>query len=97
MTINSRSKLYARPSGFEQITVGASAIGLTAASIGKAAFITIENADIRYRIDGTNPTATVGHLVGNGGSIYLAEVKSLANFKMIRTGDTSATAFVTHY
>ena len=56
---------------FETITVTSStAIGFTAAKLAPAysspptqAFITVETTNIRFRVDGSTPTQTVGHLV----------------------------------
>lgn len=62
------SRIYGKQSvGFEQLTVDdtAGGIALTASKYKGAlsATITVENADIRFRIDGGSPTATLGHLL----------------------------------
>ena len=85
---------------FEQLTIDATVggIGLTAATYGTdtKAYITVEGADIRFRIDGTAPTAAIGHLVNNGGIIKLDSASDLAHFKAIRTGAVSATITCTY-
>ena len=84
--------------GFETVTVAATAIGFTAATIGRAnyALVTVETAPIRWRADGTDPTASVGHLVAAGDVIVLDEWRDLNNFMAIRTGDTSASISVSY-
>ena len=91
------------PIGYESITVGASAIGFTAAQINpgsnaqraERAFVTTEGASLRFRIDGTDPTSAEGHLVLANSSFVLSGHRALANFRAIRvTGN--ATAKVTY-
>lgn len=88
---------------FETITVEDTALGLTAsnAASAKGALITIEDAGIRYRLDGTAPDANTGHPVAAGGTINLrgrsANCAQLTNFKMIRANASNATAMVTYY
>jgi hypothetical protein len=54
-----------RPLGYCQLSVGASAVALTTCTGGIPAGtvlvnLTVSTANLRYRDDGTNPTATVG-------------------------------------
>lgn len=89
------------PFDFEQITVAVTAIGLTASKIEstpkpKKVIITCETAQFRYRIDGSDPTASVGHIVNPMDSLVLEGYSQLNNFKAIRVGGTSATVFVTY-
>lgn len=89
---------------FETITVAATAIGPTEAtragdasiSAAQAAYITVETASIRLRYDGTDPTATVGHLVQAGETLRLEGSGNIAALKMIRSGTTSAAVSVTY-
>lgn len=82
---------------FEQITVGATAIGLTAATINiggghpgaTAAYCRLETAEIRYTIDGTTPTSTIGTLLEIGEGLSLTGNDALNNFRAIRTGGSS--------
>ena len=78
--------------GFEQLAIEGTAKSLTAAEYGNAqkASISVETADIRYRLDGTVPTATVGKLAENGDEIILESAEDIKNFKAIRTGSVSA-------
>lgn len=85
--------------GFEQITVTntAGGIGLTAASInaGSAhpaatrASCRLETAEIRYTIDGTTVTTTVGTIMSINDIVVLTGNDVLQNFRAIRTGGSS--------
>lgn len=78
-------------SAYESITVATTAIGFSANLIsGKTvAYMTLETAQIRYRLDGTAPTATEGHVLDFPATLELSGATNLANFKAIRTGATS--------
>lgn len=90
---------------YEEITVSTDAIGLTAAKVEKMnpknsrdsahvlVTILVETANIRFRIDGTNPTATVGDMLYAGSRYYLDDYFDAVNFKAIR--DTAATVDAT--
>lgn len=82
----------------EVITVADSAIGLTLGTYVDAtkAEMTLETAQIRVRKDGSDPTASVGHLVEVGDQINLYSASDIANFKAIRTGSTSGALTVTY-
>lgn len=70
-----------RPLGFQQITSLSSAVGLTVPSGALTALIQAESQDVRWRDDGTNPTATVGVTLGTG-------------LTLPYTGDLSAIKFI---
>jgi len=80
--------------GYESITVGAAAIGFTAAVLATtplplAAFLSVEDAGVagmRFRIDGTNPTAAEGHLLHDEDSITISGLGDLNRFRAIRVG-----------
>ncbi len=86
------SALGGKTYAFEQVTVADTAKTLTAATYGltKRAVITVETAQIRFRTDGTAPTAAVGHLLDAGDTVILESAEDIANFKAIRTGTVSA-------
>lgn len=80
---------------YEQVTVANTAIGFTSTKITPAgvqattATCRLETAEVRYTIDGTTPTTSVGTpwepleaLTFNGHDV-------LVNFRAIRTGATS--------
>ena len=78
---------FAKPMGYVQLTTLSSAVGLTVPDGTDFAIIQAEAQNVRYRDDGTNPTATVGtilttnnHFVYNGklSAIKLFEVSARA-------------------
>jgi hypothetical protein len=89
----------------EAITVAATSLGLTAAtwqnpttgSAAKMAVIDCETANVRYRVDGTDPTATTGHPLNAGSQMKVWGAADLAVIEFIREGATSATLRVTYY
>jgi hypothetical protein len=82
---------------FETITVSTTAIGITAGIIDghNHAVITSENADYRYRVDGTDPTASVGHLITAGTPLILEGSREVNNFRAIRDAAADVTLSVT--
>ena len=87
------------PFAYESITVANSAIGLTSGTYSDAtrAEMTLETAQIRFRMDGTNPTSSEGHLVEVGDTITLDSAAQIADFLAIRTGSTSGVLKVTYF
>ena len=99
--------------GFETIPVSDTAIGFTASEIApttgtykgfkcQMAEVTVVGDDIRYRLDGTDPTAGVGHIVdidhvANPSVFQIWGEKNIENFMMIRTDAGDATASVSYY
>jgi len=78
--------------GYESISVGDTAVGITSALIvpanghkNGAAWFTIEGGPIRFRIDGTDPTASEGHLVDPGETVDIDGYDNLLRFRIIRT------------
>lgn len=91
---------------YEQVTVSSTAKELTASawatgpwSSGETlvARIQVQDADIRYRCDGTNPTTTAGTLVTNGESFYIVGVDDATTFRAIRTASTDAKLNVEYF
>ncbi len=94
---------------------GHEAIGTTTASIGftssyylylnlpmKAALITVEDADIRFCIDGTTPVVTgageKGHIMSSGQSYVIRGYESCRNFRCINAVDSNgATVKATYF
>jgi hypothetical protein len=83
---------------FETLTPGAStAVPLTAAKLTVAGkqkavrvFITCETVNCRYRLDGVDPTASVGHLLYADGTLEVEGVDNLKNLRIIAVSDTAA-------
>ena len=91
---------------YEAVTVSNTAIGCTVAkltftpTLGNARkaheiHVTVETDSIRYRFDGSDPSATVGHLAAAGTVISLKGPHNLARFKMIRV-TTDASVKITY-
>lgn len=66
--------------GFEQITGLSTAKELNVPAGAEAALIQATTQAIRYRDDGTNPSATVGMLLASGDSIYYTGVLQSLKF-----------------
>ena len=83
---------------YESVTITNSATALTAGTYGAAthAVITAETAPMRFRIDGTAPTASEGHLLNPGDTVTLTSAADIAAFRGIRTGATSGVIKVTY-
>lgn len=84
----------------EKITVSSTAIGLTAGFLTpdvKDVLITCEDQDVRFRCDGTDPTAAVGHPLATGDSIQLSKKETLAKLRFIRKGGTDGTIMVSYW
>ena len=71
---------------YESLTVSTTAVVLTAATYGSCncALITVEDATSRVYVDGTVPTASVGHEVHDGDIIELESADELQKFRAIR-------------
>ena len=63
-------------------------VGVTAPSGASYAEFLVETAQIRFTVDGTAPTTTVGRIANPGDTIKLATT-DFTKFKAIRTGSTS--------
>lgn len=84
---------------YEQITVAATSIGITATTLqpngvntqpqARVGSCRAETGQMRYRVDGVAPTASVGTLIEIGDIVALQGPDVLRNFRAIRTGATS--------
>jgi hypothetical protein len=84
---------------FEQVTVANTSIGFTATKVepngtggapqATMATCRLETAEIRYQVDGTAPTTTVGTLLEVGDVLTLNGHDSIMRFRGIRTGASS--------
>lgn len=83
---------------FETITVGATAGRASATKTcptgelcARALHCTVETDAIRYRFDGTDPTATVGHKVAADQYFWVVGINNVRRLRMIRvTADATA-------
>ena len=83
----------------ETLTIAGTAVGLTASKYSDAirAEMTLEDAQIRFWVDGTDPTSSAGHPVNIGDIINIDGTSQIINFKAIRTGATSGTLQITYF
>ena len=86
----------------EAITVSTDAIGITVSLLRNSmygpctgAFITVESANVRFRIDGSDPSTTTGHMLTNGQNLTLGNESDVGKFRAIRDDDDDATLRVT--
>ncbi len=96
------------PGEFESLTVGAEAVRLTGDKIkpisgsytglsARVALLTLEGADVRFRLDGGQPDANSGHYLTSGDTLVLMETQALEKFQAIRVGEVSGTFQVTYF
>ena len=88
----------------ETVAVTNTAGGLTAAKIRPGsgaqvhfAQITVETAQLRYTVEGTTATTSIGHIGDIGDVIEVWGGSDMDNFSAIRTGSTSASLQVTYF
>ena len=81
---------------FEKITATGTAVALTQSTYNPAtrgnatkAMITIETVSIRWRVDGTAPTSTTGHLATTTDVIYLNTLQDIEKFRFIGISGTA--------
>jgi len=86
-----------KPLGYEQITVSTAVKTLTVPANAVRAVLVAEAQPLRYRLDATNPTASVGFLVAAGVPFELYGASTLAQFKAIRSGGSDAVLSVFYY
>ncbi len=72
--------------GYQQLTVSSTAVGFTVPAGATHAHVSVEDDAVRWRADGTNPTASVGTQITTGSAERFAG--NLSAIKFIRvTGD----------
>src|SRR3990167_2991945 len=87
---------------YESITVDSEVRSLSSVytdddgNIAVKANITIETAQIRWRIDGGSPTSSEGHLSNPTDTILLHNSSDIKNFKATRVSSTNATIRVSY-
>lgn len=94
-----RQKEYQdNPVGYEQKTVSSSAVGF--ASIppdANKAVVVVENANIRWRDDGTDPTSSVGTKSYVNTTITINGRDRISAFRAIRLSTTDAKLSINYY
>lgn len=88
MAVTVRGPFTAPP---ESLTVAGTAVNFASPIVGAtAAFVTVENAAIRFWMDGTTPTALLGHVAEAGDVINLHSPEEVRLFEAIRRDGVSA-------
>jgi hypothetical protein len=96
------------PGDYEEVTAGVSVVGFSTTKImpttgpyarlsARAALVSSENGDIRFRIDGGLPSASSGHYLTNGDTLVLTGTQAIQQFRAIRSGDTDGVLRVTYF
>lgn len=96
------------PGDYEVITVATVGVGLSAAKIkpttgpyarmsARAALLSSEGGDVRFRIDGNQPTADNGHYLTSGDTLVLTGTQALQQLRVIRVGEENGTLRVTFF
>lgn len=80
----------------DPLTVGTSAVGLTVPA--EATYVVVEAQDgvIRFRLDGTAPTATAGHRLVEGEGVQLTRAEA-QGFRAVREGSVNVSVMATAY
>lgn len=97
MSVSRRGSEYGVALSEESITVtsGGGVETLTVPASARAAVVSADGADSRWRVVGT-PTSSVGHLLVDGGQVEVFG-NDLANFKIVCATATTVAVFVTYY
>lgn len=76
--------------GYESLSVAATSVALASLPAGaNMAVMSIENADIRFRVDGVAPTATTGTRADAGVPLTLVGHDVLESFRAIAVSGTA--------
>jgi hypothetical protein len=75
--------------GFQALTVSTAAVGFTVPPTAELAVLSQEGADIRWRDDGVDPTASVGVFNATGNGMMICS-RSLAPIRFIRAAGVDA-------
>jgi len=87
------------PIDYEKLTITSGAVVQLTKALredANAVYVTFEDANIRYRIDGGDPDANDGHVVYEAQNIYFANPQAIRQLRMIALTD-DVTAIVTYY
>ena len=95
------------PDDYEEISVTAAAKGLSSGKLirsagvlkglaARAALISVEAADVRFRLDAP-ATQVTGHFVESGETILLGGSQTLKKFSVIREAEGNATLRVSYF
>lgn len=85
----------------QTLTVTTSVLGLTVPAGTKYCFIQVESTNtsdaIRYWLDGSSPTASLGFFRANGDAFDITEAENINNFKVIKGTGGGTTYLICQY
>lgn len=81
---------------FDTKVVSNTAVGLPQKGEADGAQITVDTAAIKFTVDGTVPTASLGHTVSVGDMILLESRNEIRDFKAIRAGGVDGLLQITY-
>lgn len=88
------------PFAFEKLPIDntAGGVALTSGTYGAAKYaeISSDGGEVRFTVDGTPPTASLGHKAAEGDIIRLESPEDIAGFRAIRTGTQNGELNVTY-
>jgi hypothetical protein len=96
------------PGAYEDVTVGVSAAVLSAGKIkpttgpyarlsARAVLLSLEEGDIRIRIDGGAPSASSGHYLTGGDNLVISGTQAIQQLRARRSGETNGLLRVTYF
>lgn len=95
--INGTFPVGIKPKGFATLTVSTTAVPLVVPKGAVRVVITVEAQPLRWRDDGTSPTATVGLLELAGSRFEIYGKEALLAFEAIRDGGTDSVLTMSFY
>jgi hypothetical protein len=81
----------------EQVTVGATGVGLDPPDLADVAFVQVLSNPVRMRVAGGEPTATRGHSFAAGDTFDLEGGPTIRGARFIREAAADATLEVTYF
>ena len=83
---------------FESITISSIVLPFTRGTVEdrEIAFVTVESQAVRYRVDGGDPSTTVGIVLEAGDTLELSGQNEIGQFRVIRRDGSDATIRATY-
>jgi hypothetical protein len=82
------------PLGFATVTVSTTPVSLPVSDLADDAVVQVQGASVSMRLDGLDPTPTVGHELVPGDVVRLAGLPTLRIARFVRRGAADATLAV---
>jgi hypothetical protein len=96
------------PGDYEMITVRTQVVSLSDDKISphtgpyarmqaRAVLLSSEDGDLRFRIDGGQPSGSAGHYLTSGDTLVLTGTQALKQFLAVRVGEADTTLRLTYF